>query len=73
MDGRISQAEEMEALRNSSLRDCLATFCKGLHSLPNLKTLKLERLSLSELGQCNLLESLRFIPGVRELIVESNV
>ena len=79
VDGSISQAEEMKAffggfrtLRNSSLRVCLTTFCKGFHALPNLKTSKLERLSLSELGLCALLESLRFIPSVRELSVKSN-
>ena len=83
VDGSILQAEEMEALFggftetlplycDSSLRSCLATFCKGFHAFSNLKTLRLERLSLSELGQSSLLENLRFIPSVRELSVESN-
>ena len=86
VDGSILQAVEMEALfcgfnktlplhwvtlRNFSLRGCLATLCKGFHAFPNLKTLKLERLSLSELDQCSLLESLRFIRSVRELSVKS--
>ena len=86
VDGSILQAEEMEALfggfnktlalhwvtlKNFSVRGCLATFCKGFHAFPNLKTLKLERLSWSERAQCSLLESLRFIVSVRELSVES--
>ena len=85
VDGSILQAVEMEALfcgfnktlplhwvtlRNFSLRGCLATLCKGFHAFPNLKTLKLERLILSELDQCSLLESLRFIRSVRELSVK---
>ena len=79
------QAVEMEALfcgfnktlllhwvtlRNFSLRGCLAKLCKGFHAFPNLKTLKLENISLSELDQCCLLESLKFIRSVRELSVK---
>ena len=84
--GSILQAVEMEALfcgfnktlplhrvtlRNFNVKGCLAKLCKGFHAFSNLKTLKLENIRLSELDQCSLLESLRFIRSVRELNLKS--
>ena len=86
VEGSIVQAEEMWALvggfnetlplrrvtlRNFSFSGCLATLCKSFHVFPNLESFKLERLSLSELELCSLLQSLRFIPRVKSLSVES--
>ena len=86
VNGSILQAVEMEALfcgfnktlplqtvtlRNFNVKGCLGKLCKGFHAFPNLKTLKLEYISLSELDQCSLLESLRFIRSVRELSLKS--
>ncbi len=59
VDGRILQAEEMEALVG------------GLNkTFPNLRTLKLEQLNMDEHDQCGLLESLRFIPDLTALSVQ---
>ena len=86
VEGSIVQAEEMWALfggfnktlplqwvtlRNFSFSGCLATLCKSFHVFPNLKSFKLERLSLSKLELCSLLESLRFMPRVKSLSVKS--
>ena len=83
-DGRILQAEEMEALFGGlnkvmplceltfsgfSVRGCLAPLIKSLRFFPDLTALRLERLNMDENDQCGLLKSFGPIRNLTELSV----
>ena len=86
VDGSILQAKELEALfggvdktlpfyrltlRNFNFSGCLATLCESFRFFPNLRQLTLGQLNMDEQDVCSLLQNLRFICGLRALIVQS--
>ncbi|KAJ7382713.1 Leucine-rich repeat-containing protein 31 [Desmophyllum pertusum] len=85
MDGSILQGEEMEALFRGfnktlplcnltfsgfSVSGCLAPLTKSLRFFPNLSELYLDELNTDEHNLCHLLESLRFTPKLKILVVQ---
>ncbi|XP_020610668.1 uncharacterized protein LOC110049226 [Orbicella faveolata] len=86
VDGSILQAEEMVALfgrlykllplrefvfKGYCLRSCISPLNNIFHFFPNVRRLELEKLNMDEDEQCSLLESLRLIPDVTSLSVQS--
>ncbi|KAL9979409.1 hypothetical protein ACROYT_G017071 [Oculina patagonica] len=58
---------------NFNIKGCLSPFIliPPLRLFPNLREWKLEKFVMAEHDQCSLLESLKSIPNLRELIVQS--
>ncbi|KAJ7372112.1 DNA repair and recombination protein rad54b [Desmophyllum pertusum] len=84
-DGSIVQAEEMEALFGGfnktlplwkltvsgfSVSGCLNPLTKSFRFFPNLRNLCFEEFNMDERNLCHLLESLTFIPNLKELRVD---
>ena len=86
--GSISQAKELEALlgglnktfpalkcfqfSNFRLRDCLAPLTTRFRFFPSLRVLALEHLNLNEDDLRGLVESLKSIPDLRQLLLHGN-
>ena len=85
-DGNVLQNKEMEALFGKlhtplplheldvgsyNMRGSLAPLIKGLRFFPNVMNLALHKLNMDEDDQCGLLESLKFIPDLTSLRVQS--
>ena len=87
VEGRILQAEEMEALFGGfnktmplfqltmsgfSVRGCLAPLFRSLRFFPNLIELDLEKLNMDEHDLNGLLENFQSIPNLQELNLSGN-
>ena len=84
VDGSILPTEEIGVLfgglhkrlrklsfNGFSMRGCPTPLIKSLCFFPDLRNLELERLNMDEHDQCSLLESLRLIPFITALSLES--